>query len=285
MNIISNNISKLLILLLSFSFILVSCDVIDEGDRLIVDDQIPERPDVKKKVLLEEFTGIYCKNCPEASAIAHDIQKNLGEQLVVVNLHAGIFSSNSDLASPAAKEYHDHFYTQSQKYYPSGMISRTKIDGKYAQESYSKWDNMVMTRLESDFLKDKEFSFTIYPEYSEENNNISVRTEIESVDALSGLKLQLWVTESKLIRRQSTPDGNVDYNYEHNHVLRDAINGIWGEAIPAIPPVSTYEMQSEAYSLEGKDWVVENLDIVAFIYDAASEEVLDVIEVKLIDNN
>jgi len=264
---------------------MTSCETIDENDRLVVDDKIPERPEVERKILLEEFTGIFCSNCPEATAIAHDIQKNLGDQLVIVSLHAGDYArpyQGFDLASEAAKFYHDYFYTENQRAYPSAMFSRVKRGSSYVEANPLIWETLVNNRLQEDFLDGREFSFIIRPEYSEEDNSIVVRTTIETIDPLSGVKLQLWLTESKIEGFQ-IGSGVVYQDYVHNHILRDAINGYWGDDISSIPEGSTYEMVSEAYTMKDDAWKPENMNVVAFIYDEKTMEVLDVIEMKLIE--
>ena len=49
--------------LICIALLLVACSHIDEGDRLIY----VKPADVKRRVLLEDFTGQRCINCPKAN--------------------------------------------------------------------------------------------------------------------------------------------------------------------------------------------------------------------------
>ena len=61
----------------------VACDVIPEEDRLEV---VPLEPS-ERNVLLLEFTGWKCVNCPSAAVVAHTLVEALGENIVVVAMH------------------------------------------------------------------------------------------------------------------------------------------------------------------------------------------------------
>ena len=42
-----------------------------------------------KKVILEEFTGIYCTYCPDGHAIANAIKAENPEDVFIINIHTG----------------------------------------------------------------------------------------------------------------------------------------------------------------------------------------------------
>ena len=69
----------------SVAMFLSSCANVDEGDRYIK----VESSDAKRAVLVEEFTGQKCINCPEAHEELTKIQKEYGEDNVIsVCIHA-----------------------------------------------------------------------------------------------------------------------------------------------------------------------------------------------------
>ncbi len=85
-----------------------------------------------KVLLLEEFTGHLCVNCPEATILAHDLKTTYGEQLLLLSIHAG------DLAEPATAPFDaDFLTTPGTAIYnhfaplgvPTGMINRTEYQG------------------------------------------------------------------------------------------------------------------------------------------------------------
>ena len=73
-----------IILLLGLSALsFTACDEHAEGERW--DDPITTV--AKKNVLLEDFTGQDCSNCPRAAETAHQLQETFGTDRVVVVAH------------------------------------------------------------------------------------------------------------------------------------------------------------------------------------------------------
>ena len=74
------------------------------------------------------------------------------------------------------------------------------------------------------------------------------------------------------------PDGKFNKEYIHNHVLRKAINGDWGEEI-ALGKDATVDKEAD-FQLEN-GWKVKNMSIVAFVYN--DNGVLQVTRKKLVN--
>ena len=64
-----------------------SCDEIDENERYI---ELPAA-EVQRKILLEDYTGQMCTNCPDAHRLIASLQEQYGGQIVAVAIHAGNF--------------------------------------------------------------------------------------------------------------------------------------------------------------------------------------------------
>ena len=73
---------KYITLVLSIA-LLVACEVIPEGERLIP----VETEETNRKILLVEFSGVKCNNCPIAAEEGHKLQHLYGEKLVIVEMH------------------------------------------------------------------------------------------------------------------------------------------------------------------------------------------------------
>jgi hypothetical protein len=82
---------------------------------------------VLKNVLLEDYTGHTCVNCPTAAVIAHDLKNLYGDRLIVMAVHAGYFADphpgifENDYRTQAGNEWNTFFGFQN---YPSGLIDR-----------------------------------------------------------------------------------------------------------------------------------------------------------------
>ena len=80
------------IILLSCSILaLTACDRIEENERYVQMEAI----ETKRNVLLEEFTGQNCPNCPTAHETAAKFKQQYGDALITVSIHAGPFERAS----------------------------------------------------------------------------------------------------------------------------------------------------------------------------------------------
>ena len=73
------------------SAIALACIALTACNEVDPDDRFEELPAVscKRTVLLEEFTGQECTNCPDAHRLVANLHEQYGEQLVSVAIHAG----------------------------------------------------------------------------------------------------------------------------------------------------------------------------------------------------
>ncbi|MBL0050914.1 MAG: hypothetical protein IPP29_04990 [Bacteroidetes bacterium] len=91
-------------------------------------------PDVTvQKVLIEDFTGHTCKNCPAASKIAENIQKAYPGRVVVMAIHSGFYADTGATGNftynfriPEGQQISDDFGISS---WPNGMVNRRKYNG------------------------------------------------------------------------------------------------------------------------------------------------------------
>lgn len=254
---------------------LAGCDMVDENDRFKeMEIEISE----KKRVLLEDFTGQECVNCPAAAKVATGLKSVYGDKLVVVSIHAGAFSRPT-LRTEEGTAYDAKFHPQEMGY-PAGMINRSYFDGNYIFTNPDSWGAYVLAQLESEAVVD----FEMTPVYDEAAGTIQVKAVFDSDTDLSNVNFQLWVIESGIIAPQKSvnPDGSVSTisDYEHNHVLRGAINGTWGEPI-SLKEGEKIEYTSPVYTLKSK-WVPENMGIVGFVYNTANNEIYQCLEIHMI---
>ena len=248
----------------------VSCDVIDENDRYIeVEEQGGERV---QRLLIEEFTGHKCVNCPDGAAIVHEIQEYYPGRVMVIGIHAGM------LAMPTGEFAKQNFITaDGQTYYnsfgvqanPAALLNRVHFTGEdWAVRTKEKW----MTYAISELGKEPVCEVTPVVEYNAETRELQVTTEVEAYENMpANLNLQVQIVEN-VIGMQLKPGDVVDEEYEHNHVFRAAANGTWGESIESLPAGETRSYTCNATISE--KWVPENCAVVVFVYENESKRVL-----------
>ena len=109
----------------------------------------------------------------------------------------------------------------------------------------------------------------------DDDGNIAIETDVKGLSAVKG-KLQLWITESS-IKSFQVDNGKYLTDYEHNHVYRASVNGLWGEDLS----LNNSEERVLSHSYTPRDiWVKSNLAVVAFVYTDA-DGVLQAAECKV----
>jgi hypothetical protein len=91
------------------------------------------------------------------------------------------------------------------------------------------------------------------------------------------IKICLYLAENDIISPQTMPDKTIDPNYEHNHVFRGSFTGTYGKSIDLSIGSDSF---SESVVLPG-DAVKENCEVIAFIYDGDTYEILQATAIKL----
>ena len=69
------------------AFGFTACDEVDEADRFKELGKIES----KRNVLIEDFTGQMCTNCPDGHRTITSLKEQYGSQVIAVGIHAGNF--------------------------------------------------------------------------------------------------------------------------------------------------------------------------------------------------
>jgi hypothetical protein len=253
-----------LFFLLSLIFIYSGCDIIPENNRLLV---VETERETTKKVLLLDFTDQACPNCPEAGAEVAMLKEIYGDTLVAVTIHSSPRVPKLPLVTEEGNIYNDHFGAIQ---HPAGVI-----DGKFSQ-IYEQWAAVVMEQLKNDPSLDIDLSAT----YDSDSREVNVIIKLKGLQEISNAKLLLWVVENNVTDKQLVGSA-MNNNYLHQHIFRAAMNDTWGEAIALATDEETEK--TNTYILSEK-WKPEDISIVGFVYNVASDEVLGVTEIRLLNN-
>lgn len=263
--------------LVAFTF---GCEDIKDSERFIpvetpevpetpTDPDDPAVPKQLKNVLIEDFTGMLCINCPDAATVVTQLQDYYGhDRVIAVAIHGDMPGLSGPLKNDLGTEYFRYWGVQS---LPTGMVDR-----KGGLQNHPSWMAITDERLKMESPVNLSLENSTY--------DAAERALTVQVDALAGAglkaNLQVWITESNIVSFQKMPDNSVNARYVHNHVLRGAINGSWGETIAL---ESGVEKSVTYHYAVPSAWVAENLSIVAFVYDSNSNEVIQVIEQPLFE--
>ena len=77
-------------------FIMSACSNIGENERYIY---VPPT-ETTHNVLIEDFTGQRCVNCPTATQKIKELEAEYGDRIIAVAIHCGPFAHRSTMSSP-----------------------------------------------------------------------------------------------------------------------------------------------------------------------------------------
>ncbi|MDE7414632.1 MAG: Omp28 family outer membrane lipoprotein [Muribaculaceae bacterium] len=245
-------------LLISGTF--ASCDNIAEDDRYIeVDAVVPERV-----VLIEDFTGQNCVNCPDAHEVIEALQQQYGDAVVPVSIHAGAFAiskNNPRILGLGTEEgtYYNNSYNISS--WPQGVIN-----GRGGACDYGTWASTVRAEL----LRPTTLSIDLDADL--EGNEIKIDVELIPHEDIEG-QLLIWVIEDGIVAQQISKSNGLMPEYVHNNVFRAAVNGVDGEKVSLEKSIH----KGNTYSIPLRDeknekWNPDNISVIAFVKSADGVE-------------
>lgn len=261
-----------------FSLLLIAAFLIGCEEKEI---EIPEIvPDSERKILIEEFTGVECVNCPQGSAELENLLGLFGENLIAVSIHAGIFSdpypdSKYDFRTDAGTNIQE--YVGNPLGWPSAVVNRYNASGGSLQIPLNRWAGTIDEALSRDPLAS--LAGTLDFDRATRTGNITLRS-VALENITSPIYITVLVTESHIIDYQLTPSG-LDPNYEHKHVLRKVITPYSGERL--VDELNIGELAERKFSFSFDDsWVIDNCEVIAFIhFNGASKEVIQAEEFEI----
>lgn len=232
-----------------------------------------------KNVLIEDFTGIHCSNCPRGHAILAGMLQAQPERVIGVGIHTGDFAQpmtgQPDFRLSEGESYMNRFNISS---FPSALINRAPYLDMYPLGT-SLWE--LATRAQAELTADVNLQID-KAEMDVNSRVLKVKvsgcfTAEPPVDPL----ITLWITQSGLYGPQTgASKGNY---YQHDHVLRVVLTDKWGDALPAVTKGEVFTFEKEftlPESVRDIPLTPGDLELVAFV-SQQKREVLNVTKAHL----
>jgi len=288
---------NILLLAVLFSFVIASCNKVENPYSAIITGGGDTTIVKIRKVLLEDYTGHKCGNCPQAALTAQTIKSIYKEQLVILAVHAGFYAKpmaapyDYDFRTIAGTDW-DVFFGNGVVGNPNGMINRRGYPtNTHVSTKIGEWIDTVaaLTAIAPDaFIK-------INNSYNSTTRVLNTSIKTEFLNFLSGTyKLMVVLSEDSIVKPQvdySKPTGQQNIlDYVHQHVLRDAISSTnWGDVIATgsaaagdtVVKAFQYTLPATYPAANGIAPSPSHCYVVAFVYNAATYEVVQVEEKKI----
>ncbi len=235
-----------------------------------------------QKVLLEDFTGHDCGNCPNGHVKAAELLAQYGEDLAVVSVHAG------SLAAPFPPNYPADWTTPEGEYY---LLTQVGLDvmpkgrtNRLANASIIHSPSAWPAKVAEAFAIAPEVNLQMNVSYVSVNQDLNIHVNSEWFSDLTGsYRLVVMITENEIIAPQLWYNHDPEYNpdYVHEHMLRGTVTGATGFEIVSNPRSGTN--QTSSYTFDWNPiWVPEHCEVVALITEGESGRVLNVQKVSVI---
>lgn len=275
-----------------------ACDKVDEPLQLVNEQDINLDLDLPfdsvvithKQVLLEDFTGHKCVNCPGAAINAHNIAEENDHKLIIYSVHAGYYAVPDETGNYTAdfrcETGNEIFNSYVITGWPAGTVNRVEFDGNEILGG-GDWEAAVNTELE----KENVIDMTLKNYYDPDKNEVTVIVASTFLQQLDGkYNLVVLIVEDHLLSWQKnnepgigpTPDWE---NYEQRNVIRDGISSTFGSYFTADGTITIGETYETPFSYTLNDeWVTENCNIISYIIHEETGEILQVAEIGVIED-
>lgn len=267
-------------------FAMASCDklkepyftepLVHESDTIDLEAADTINFDGKIVVLLEDYTGVRCVNCPAAAEIASNLQTQYGEHLVVLGVHPNSYYQNPagglpDFRTDDGNEWNNFFNISA---YPTGTVNRREAIGT------ATWETEVGGLIGND----APIRLIVKSQYDEESRELklSIHSKFLQTVTSDDVRLTVCMMEDNITGKQWTPDGIVD-GYVHRHVFRGTADGLtWGRLLSSAESISSGEnfITNIKFNVD-EEFNADEFYIVALISDHNTREVLMAAEKKI----
>lgn len=220
----------------------------------------------QRHILVEEYTGQRCVNCPPAAKLLHEISETLPGAVVIVGMHAPMTGQTlPELASETADVYAHAVELHTSA--PHISINRQNFKGARYLTNRAEWPASIFNAVNTPAAYRIDLRATL------QNGSVDVNADVRQMDAEPrDLNILLWVVED--VRARQIVEGKMQENYLHRNVFRAALNGPWGEAM-ALPKDEKKSAFRARYPLPENIVDANNAKIIALLRHNLTGEILE----------
>jgi hypothetical protein len=237
-----------------------------------------------KKVLLIDVTGVRCNNCPKAAVLAKSLAASNAGRVEVVALYPKTpmsltypwpgFDTMSTIEADQIATALGGITSL-----PLGAVDQVEYNGSKLLNT-SDWGAAVTAQL----AKSSPFNLSIKSTWKPADGKSRVEIKaIANAAIASNYKWVVAITENGVKSKQSDQDapGGVVDDYDHEHALRGVVGSFLGSDINTAAVSAGYVREKHFYVVPKAKWVAANCEVVVWIYDANTKEVVQVEKVSL----
>ncbi len=248
-----------------------------------------------RSILIEEFTGVRCPNCPAAQLEAATIANNNPDRVYSITIHplgkltsltmpfsesiGDKHTSKYDFRTVAGAKIFDLVGVTSSL--PTGNVNRKLYSGETNRNiDYQKWAVHATAELNTPT------PVNISMSAKNVNDSISIDVTLVYTEMVVDTPhyLTLAIVESGMIDYQENTVNGVQViedNYEHKHILRAVVTDYYGDVLKAKLEPGRIFFKRYTFKRDPA-WTTNKLDVVGFVHlNTSKQEVLHAKEVHV----
>lgn len=233
-------------------------------------------------VLIEEYTGVKCVNCPTGAAkIKQLINQHSSAKLVSLSIHTGYFAvpypeSTEDFRLSIGEALDQNLGPVTS--YPSAMINRKIFAGENSRVlSLNKWAGYI----EREFCNVPPFNIQILNNFDPNTRTLQSTVQVNGINNPKfdqALGLSIYISENNIESMQLDHNG-IDSTYIHEHVLRHSfystVSGFSLYTNTELPFQNT--LQNVSYTLPNH-WKAEDCHVIAIVHYTGANGKFDILQ-------
>ncbi|MBN1340321.1 MAG: Omp28-related outer membrane protein [Bacteroidales bacterium] len=225
-----------------------------------------------KNVIIEEFTGVQCPNCPQGHQVAQQILDANPGRVWVIGFHP--YNSSYTTPYPGDPDFRRHHpdalyttpYCGSSRFMPSAFINRRIYAGERIQ-SRTVWASYTSTQL----TEASPVNIGLCTTYDEITEMLEMIVEIYFTQTVSDIhSLNVTLAENGLVAQQSGGSPN----YVHKHVFREVFTAQWGNPITEPTVQGSFIQKTFSFQNTGGMYNMDECEVTAYIVNDNSTEVV-----------
>lgn len=276
---------------IAFMFYMTSCRevgpdiVLKNNNKLLSDTTYIESPvevPEKKRVIIEEFTGVRCPNCPQGHEIIASILTANPNRVFAVSMHP-----INSLGAPYSFSIQDFRHTKAQNMFdylgqiglePAAGVDRVLFSGEgNVLLEKSKWNAKVAEQL----AKNTPLNIYLTTKYDSISHEAIIVVELHYTQTISEQnRLTIALIESDIVTAQLN-GAVIDTFYSHKHIMRDFLTATLGDPINESLIAGRVIRKAYRQTLDSL-WIPENVKAVAYVHRfEANKDVYQVAEAAI----
>ena len=217
----------------------------------------------ERNTLLEHFTTAVCQYCPGGHERLGEAMQNFGDRIAWVAHHSGFYTDGMTIDASANDII--QMYGPEGSWAPAMMLDRdcdlltdeVGAVGSVGQVS------AIVSLFNQALAKGSLVTLDLENiSYNAATRELSLTATGNVLQNVGDFNISLYITEDSIIAAQQSTGGQTFQNYQHDHVLRAAVNGSWGEAL-VVNADNTYS-KTFTYTLPAT-WKADKCRAIVFV--------------------